>query len=419
MKRKKKIIILAIALIVIFGVSYTIFQSFQPLMVNTTIIEKSNFEEYNIEEGTVKSTNSSNVYATETEIVLELNVSEGDHVKKGDFLVKLDDSALKDELAILEYQRSTIVGQSISERQIIGSPDISIQNEAIELAKRDVDSIKNTLDNNKVLFDSGAISEDEYNRSSLAYTNSLSRLSIEESKLKQLKIKQSLSSGKSQYYNSQFEVIDIRIKQIKDRIEKTKISAPIDGVVSSFNLNEGDQVFKNAYLFNVSGKSSYEIEVYALANKIKTLKEGDLVLIELEFDNQIKTIEGNITFISSEASEIISPLGLIEKKVKLLVNPIYVEDGDLIIGETVDVKLITFKADNVSVVSRDFIFPYNDDEAYWTIENGKSKIVLIKKIHENASKIILDEANDLGIEIIMPPYSEKLEEGIDVSVIKK
>lgn len=413
---KKKIIFTSVVILILAVAGASLYQSFQPLEVSVINIEKSNFEQYHIEEGELKAASSTAVYASESETIVELKVVEGAFVKKGDMLVKLDDSNLQNELAILESEKSTIIAQSVAEKQLIGSSDISIQNESIELAKRDIDALKSTFDNNKTLLESGAVSEDVYNKSEIAYTNSLGRLSVEESKLKQLRIKQNLSSGKKQYYNSQVETLDIQIASMKDRIEKTSILAPNNGTISSFNFKSGDRVTKNTKLFSVSGKDNYEIEIYALAKKIKTLKTGDRVLIEIEVANQMKIIEGSITFISTQASEIVSALGLIEKKVKMLVKPSLVNEGEFILGEKVDVKLITFSKDNVIVISRDFIFPYEEGEALWTIENGTSKIMMIDKIHENSSKIILDAEVVESIDIIIPPYSDELEEGLDVSV---
>lgn len=409
---KKKIIIISIIVLVLGGIGFKIYQAKQPLKVVTAQIEKSDYEEYHYEEGEVQSREQMKVLSNVSGKIVDLFVEEGDTVNKGDVILNIDKDDLEYELNILYAQRNSLVGQQKSEGQTVKSSQLKLQEEAIEIAKNKVDSLEIELKRKKELFESGAISKNDFEVLEDQYKKAVGELNIQNFKLTTLKESSKLGSGKSQYYTGQIEKIDLQIQRLQEQMEEMTVVAPINGTIANIPFDKGDHVLQNQLLFEVFHPDLYEIESYVLAKEVKNLDIGMTAYIEIENQSKIETIKGRITFIAPNAIELVSPLGLIEKKVKVLVEP--QKEVNLIQGEKVDVQYITYQKGNAQVISKDYIFPWNDGEGIWVIDEGKAKILKINKSFDSSSAVILENVLDEQTKIIIPPYPEKIEEGVKV-----
>lgn len=409
---KKKILIIAVIVIVLGGIGFKYYQSKQPLAVNTVQIMKTDYEDYHYEEGTVESKERMKVFSSANGKIVDLFIEEGNTVNKGDVILNVDQEDLIYELDILYAQKNTLEGQEKSEGEVVKDSELKLQEESIEIAQNKVVSLQAELEKQKSLFESGAISQNDYEQIEEQYKQVVSELNIQNFRLMTLKESSSLGSGKSQYYEGQMEKIDLQIKQLEEQIQETQILAPMTGAISNFSLVEGDFITKNQLLLEIFNREQYEIETYVLAKEVKNLDTGMMVYIEVESQNKTETVKGEITFISSNAVELVSALGLIEKKVKVLVEP--KETINLIQGEIVDVKFITYDKANAQVVSKDYIFPWNDGEGIWTIQENKAKIVTINKAYDSSSTVILEDEIGEETMVIIPPYPEQIKEGMEV-----
>lgn len=410
--KKKTMIGSFISVVVLCIVGFMIYKSNQSLEVETVKLKKMNYEEYHYEEGTVEPKEKIKVFSNGSGKIVDIFIKEGANVNKKDAVLTIDQDDLKYKLDILYAQKNSLIGQQKSEEQIVKNSELKLQEEAIELAKYKVDSVENDLERKGKLFESGAISKTDFEELDDKYKQAIGELNIENLKLTTLKERSKLGSGKNLYYEGQIEKIDLQIKQLEEQIEKMKVVASIGGKVSNCSLNKGDYVLENQMLFEIVSSGLYEIESYVLAKEVKNLNAGMTAYIEVENQSKIETINGEITFIAPNATEIISPLGLVEKKVKVIVEP--QKQVKLIQGEKVDVKFITYSKDNAQVVSKDYIFPWLNGEGMWIIDDGKAKVLKINKEFNSSSRVVLKDEFDEKIRVIIPPYSEKMSEGVKV-----
>ncbi|CAH2214745.1 HlyD family secretion protein [Tepidibacter aestuarii] len=410
---KKKTMVSLLLVVVVFGiVGFMIYKSNQPLVVKTVQLEKINYEEYHYEEGSVEPKKRMKVFSNGSGKIIDLFIEAGSAVKKGDAILSIDDDDLKYQLDILYAQKNSLAGEQKSEEQIVKNSELKLQEEAIELAKYEVDSVKKDLERKRKLFESGAISKTDFEQIEDQYKQAVGKLNIENFKFTTLKDRSKIGSGKNLYYAGQVEKIDLQIKQLEEKIDKMKVIAPIDGTISNLSLDKGDYISENQMLFEIFHAGLYEVESYVLAKEVKKLKIGMTAYLEVENQSKIETIKGKITFIAPNAIEVTSPLGLVEKKVKVLVEP--QEDVKLIQGEEVDVKFITYSKDKAQVVSKDYIFPWMEGEGMWIIDDGKAKVLKIDKEFDSSSNVVLGKDIDEQTKVIITPYPEKIEEGAKV-----
>lgn len=416
MKNKRKIIIVVLSLSIILSVAFVIYKLLQPLVVNTVKLEKTNYEEYYFEEGIVQAQDNIKVYNIVDGNILKINIREGDVVKQGDLLLTINPQDLEYKLKELKAQKKSLLGDKLSQEQAIKNTEISAQKEAIKIAENTVSIKDNEFKRYEELFKSGAVSKATLEQIEQALIKSRNELKISRYKLTTLIESSKLGEGRADYFIGRIETLDIQIEQIENQIKESSIVAPTDGIISNFSLTEGDYINKNQVILEIFSANDFEIEAFVPAKEIRNIGIGTVVYIEIEGQNEVILKEGLITFIAPNAVDLISPLGLIEKKVKIKVQP--KEEIGLIQGEKVDIKIVTYYKDNVYVISKDFIFPWMDGEGMWIYTDGIAKIIPIEKEFSSSSIVILKESIDDNIEIIVPPYPDKIKEGITVKTIE-
>lgn len=410
MKKKRKVILGISFGLMMLATLFTVLQKMQPLKVVSLEILPQKYESYIVESGTVKSATQYAILSPESEEVTLVKVVEGQKVKPGDILFVQDDTQLNYDLQVLEAKLQSLQGQSLSESEAVDDRDVSIQRAILKKAQRDLIDKQAAYESNTALYESGAISKDTYQDSMDDYYDAVNSEEIERYRLDDLKSAQELGTGKKQYYQGQEEALNLEIEQMRLRIEATTVRAPIEGYVSGMDLSLGDYVQKDSRLFDVVSPEQLFVEAYVDSKVAKLLKLEDKAIIEVPEENDYVRIEGKISSIATVAHEIISPLGLIEKKVKVVLA---VEDKEaFIVGELVDIDFITFSGDQVIVLSRDYTFPWKAGKGIWTVREGFARVQAIEPLYESASKVIIESTE--ALKIIVPPYDERLEEGMSV-----
>ena len=158
---KKKIGIGIIVVLMVVAVVYMTNRS-TAVEVNMGEAIRGNIWEYVEELGVVKSKNNANVYANAVGTVTDVFVDIGDEIKKGDVLVKLDGEKLSRQIAELESQRSAILAQYNEAKKPTDSRAIEKLNLEIKEIEKRIRTAEEVVHNKKVLYDAGAISNEEY-----------------------------------------------------------------------------------------------------------------------------------------------------------------------------------------------------------------------------------------------------------------
>jgi HlyD family secretion protein len=414
MKKKRKIIIGFLLGLMVASVGLVVIQKNKPLRVSSLTITPSKHEEYIVEEGSVETWKKQAITSPESEKIVALKVEEGQRVEAGDLLLILDRHDLEYDLQTLMAEVESLEGQSLSETEVIDSRDVSIQAEVLKKARRDLADKKKMYEANGALFNSGGISENAYLDSKDDYNDAMNTDRIESLKLEDLKEAQKLGTGKKQYYEGQTKALNLKIQQLEERLQALEVKAPISGYVSGIDLNVGDYLQEEGHLFDIVNPDHLYVEAYVDTKVAKLLKLDDKVILEVADQNDYRKVDGHISAIATVAQEIISPLGLIEKKVKVKIS--VADQSLLIVGEAVDVDFITFSGQDVLVLPRDYTFPWQGKKGFWVIEEGVATIRLIDPLYESISKVMLEGTEALTI--ITPPYSEALEEGVEVEWVQ-
>ena len=213
--------------------------------------------------------------------IIALPVKEGQVVKKGDLLVKINP-----DLYTSGYKR-TVAGLSQTKA------GLSQADAAFKEAKAN-------YDRNKILFDKGIISKSDWDR---AISN------FETAK----------ASKESAYFN--VKSASATVNEAKDNLGRTTIYAPADGTISMLNVELGERVLgtqqmAGTEILRVANLNNMEVEVEVNENDIVKINVGDSSRVQVDAYLK-KQFRGIVTSISNSASSALTANQVTNFKVKV------------------------------------------------------------------------------------------------------
>jgi HlyD family secretion protein len=209
--------------------------------------------------------------------VTELNVEEGDSVKKGKVLARI----YADIYSLQRDEAASRVNQS--------SATVDNSKAALESLKAALDQAQQTYSRNKKLFDDKVISRSELEQYETTLRSAQANYNAAQQNIKSLQANvQSTQVGLS--------------KANKD-LGRTTLIAPMDGVISSLKIKKGERVAGNSFnigteMMTVADMSILEVRVDVGENDIVKINIGDSADVEVDAYNNRK-FKGVVTKIAS------------------------------------------------------------------------------------------------------------------------
>ncbi|HNW49644.1 MAG TPA: HlyD family secretion protein, partial [Prolixibacteraceae bacterium] len=141
--------------------------------------------------------------------------------------------------------------------------------------------------------------------------------------------------------NKEQGVLDAQEALLKEQLSKCSVKSPIDGVVLSKYVNEGEMAVAGKPLVKIADLSVLELHCYISGDQLSSVKLGNQVKVLFDSGkNQMETIDGTVYWISDEAE--FSPKIIQTKKER--VKQVYgmkvkvANDGRLKVGMPGEVK---------------------------------------------------------------------------------
>lgn len=199
--------------------------------------------------------------------IIALPVKEGQVVKKGDLLVKINP-----DLYTSGYNRTI--------------SNLSGSKAGLSQADANFKEAKASYERNKTLFDKGIISKSDWDKAIATFEGAK-------------------ANKESAYYNVQSA--NATVKEAKDNLGRTTIYAPADGTISSLGVELGERVLgtqqmTGTEILRVANLNNMEVEVDVNENDIVKINIGDSTKIQVDAYLK-KEFKGIVTSISNSASE--------------------------------------------------------------------------------------------------------------------
>jgi HlyD family secretion protein len=265
---------------------------------------------------------SGNVEVTETNIgfklpgrVIALSVDEGQAVKKGDLLARLDNA----ELASIVTQNRAAAAEAEARlaELLAGSRPQEVEQARANVRAQEAELVRleKEFERAQVLYKNGAISSAQFDAAKSAYENRLAqRRSAQEglSLVHEGPRKEDIEAAR--YRANQARAA---VRTAEERLGDTIIYAPVSGVVLRKNIELGETVSQGTPVYTLGELAAPWIKVY--------VKEDKLGLVKLQQKAKVsvdtypgKTYDGRVSYISSEAEFTPKNVQTTEERVKLV-----------------------------------------------------------------------------------------------------
>jgi HlyD family secretion protein len=209
--------------------------------------------------------------------ITELNVQEGDTVKRGQVVARI----YADIYNIQRNQAASGVAQSQAQVQNSAA--------AIDALKAQVEQAERTYNMQKTLFDDKVISLSEFN---------IADANFKTAKANYNAAMQGIKGGQAGVQTARAS-----LDRANKDLNRTVIVAPMDGVISLLNVKKGEKVAGNSFnvgteMMRIADMNKIEIRVDVPENDIVKVHLGDTALVEVEAYSNRK-FKGIVTKIAS------------------------------------------------------------------------------------------------------------------------
>jgi len=394
-KRRKKLLIVLAVLAVLGAIVIGNLKSRREKTVKVTIdkVKKQDLTSIISASGEVKPKKNINISAQVPGRIIKIGVVEGQEVKAGDFLLKLDSAQYE---AIADRDQNFIRA---------ANADL-IQAEA--RLKRD----KNSFDRLQQLFDDNLISKEQLEGAKAQYDVSVAQTNAIEFQIKQA---------------------EASLKSTMDNLTKTTYNSPIDGVITSLQVEEGEVAIigtmnnPGTVMLTIADLSVMEVEV--------EVDETDVIGVSLGQPAKVRVdalpdtvFEGKVTEIGSSAlQKSAGGLSTQESKdfkvVVTLDNPArklkpgLSASADVIVAEKAQalaVPISSLVLREKEGAAKDAPAAAREEEGVFTVETGRVKFVPVGKGITGGMMIEITSGLKEGQEIVTGPYASlrELKDGV-------
>lgn len=212
--------------------------------------------------------------------IIELNVEEGDSIRKGTVLAKI-------YADIYTTQRDQASAQVTQQQAQVENTKAQLESlkSALDLAQRTYDRQKQLLNEKVISKAEFEQAENSLNSAKAAYNAAI----------------QGIRSGQASVQGA-----EASLQRANKDLSRTAVLAPMNGVVSLLNVKKGERVVGNSMMagtemMRIADMSLIEVRVDVGENDIPKVKLGDSALVEVDAYNNRK-FKGIVTKIASSSS---------------------------------------------------------------------------------------------------------------------
>ena len=399
-------------LILIFALgsaAYGVYYYSKPLVVEVVELKNKDVYDYIETTGNIVSQTETDISSKAFGQVLETYYKDGDNVKKGDLLLKLDGTDIGFQESILRSQMDATAEQKKSGVDGLKG-NISLQSAIIKQLEKEIVDKKKDLDYNLWLFSQGELSQNELDIVQQAFDRLQNQKHQAELTLNTYQVSyQDASSA-----NGAQAAIMAQLSQLESQRHQTKIYANASGILMNFDVKKGGIVTNQGIIGKIINPGDYKIEAFVLTDDAYNLRIGDSLKVIVKINGNDKESVGKIIKISQVAQDWISPLGLQEKRVKVTISP---DKGmeTLRIGAEVKVKFIREYKLGTIAVPKTSIF-YREDKKLVLLDNqGIAKEAVITTGMDTDTEFAVESGLKPGDKLIKNFKVEGLKDGKKVT----
>ena len=294
------------------------------------------------------------------------------------------------------------------------------------IAENDFKDAQREYNRVKALFDSGAVSQSQYDQAERALNNArenLERVSLAGNAVQKALDIAELASQRlagsvddneymREVFRTEIENLESQLNVLKDDLAKTQITSPVKGVILEKYIDDKRVLAAGTPLLRIGDLETIEIECDVLSEEIVRVKVGDPVEITGKALND-RVVMGRVKRIYPSGFQKVSALGIEQQRVRTILA---FDDSSesLRPGTSVDVRIITGEAKDAVSVPERATFRSDGGWAVFTVEKGRARLVPVEIALKNDDWAAIRSGLQLGQTVIAEPKNE-LTDGVRVA----
>ena len=233
-------------------------------------VRNAQFDDYVSVDGNVVPIQVVQISPEEGGVVLEKVVEEGAHVKKGDVIVRLNNSNLDLEILNAESELAEKQNMLRSTQLSMEQDNLNNRNEALQL-KMDVQTKRRAYNHQAALQKEELNSREEYLKAKEDY-----ELAVQKEELIQQRLKKTNELNRSQVAQMTGDLASMRknVELVRQRKEKLDVRSTIDGEVGLLDVELGQSISPGQKIGVINDLSDYKVEAQVDEHYIDRVHTG-------------------------------------------------------------------------------------------------------------------------------------------------
>lgn len=219
--------------------------------------------------------------------LLDIYVESGDYVKKGQLLVRLDDSMILAQLQSARARLANVQAQLQKAKKPNRSQEVETQKALIDQIEASLKNAKDNMERFASLNKQGAVSKADYDLRKTTYDTNEAQLRQAQERLSLMlegSRKEDISIAESSVADSMAQIAQLNVQ-----LNQTKIYAPDDGLIMERFAKLGDVSSSAMNLFTMVRKNRFELQAKVPETDLKNIKVGGTVTITSDANEKLKT----------------------------------------------------------------------------------------------------------------------------------
>lgn len=238
--------------------------------LNIGTVENAQFDDYVSVDGSVVPIQVVQISPEEGGVVLEKTVEEGAHVKKGDVIVRLNNSNLDLEILNAESELAEKQNMLRSTQLSMEQDNLNNRNEALQL-KMDVQTKRRAYKHQAALQKEELNSREEYLKAKEDY-----ELAVQKEELIQQRLKKTNELNRSQVAQMSDDLASMRknVELVRQRKAKLDVRSTIDGEIGLLDVELGQSISPGQKIGVINDLSDYKVEAQVDEHYIDRVHTG-------------------------------------------------------------------------------------------------------------------------------------------------
>jgi HlyD family secretion protein len=372
-----------------------------PLKVHAVTVQRGSIRSVISTNGKVEPIQDFESHAPIATTVKRILVKEGDHVRKGQLLLQLDDDDIRSQAARAQAQLKTAQAN-----QSAPQAEVQADNEHLAKARLDLDAAKRNLDALRRLQQQGAASAGEVQKAEETLQSAQAEVTLYEQKQTERFSKPEVARTEAQIAEAQ-----AAYNNAEDALRESSVHAPFDGIVYSLPVKAGAFVQTGDLLLQEADLSRVLVRAFVDEPDVGRLQTGQKV--EITWDAVPgRTWSGTVNTVPST----VKPHG--SRNVGEATCLIDNRDLRLLPNVNVGVTIIAAEHSNVLTLQRDALHIDDNAPFVFRIVDGHLKRQPIQFSLQNLTRVEITSGLSEGETVAISAEETKpLVDGAPVKVV--